>query len=247
MDRRLSAALAWGVLALIIVGPGAELLTRKSPSSTDPISASAIVPVADTEGAAVAAVVPPDSRSETAGPPLPPTKAPDATPPVAADDTQPTPDPAAEVAPVPAVGAPATETAALPDDAVPPVDPPNFAETAEIAPPAEATPVAIADLPVTHVDKPDATEIAARVRDLILSDTAEAAPDQTWTSAIGTLPEPLPETIPYPAPAEQRPRQRIVTVAAQPIEPIPDIRPDNAIFFHDWQLVPPQPIGGPRY
>ena len=49
-----------------------------------------------------------------------------------------------------------------------------------------------------------------------------------------------PEIIPYPAPALTRKGPPVAQTAFVPPEPVPEIRPDNAIFFSDWVNTPPK-------
>jgi hypothetical protein len=198
----------------------------------------------------------------------------DSTPAIAAGGTAEADERASDPAPaeVPAASddaAPVEETQALAEapavtevEAEPvPADTPDAAEE----PPASEPPAG------TEVASRDPSGIARRVRDVVLSpgatDAASSAPaaadppaqtsdvalseDAWWDvlpSETTAAEPPLPEIVPHPAPASQRPRQPVVVVTAERVEPVAVIRPDNAIFFENWSLVPPLPIGrGPGY
>lgn len=159
--------------------------------------------------------------------------------------------------------------AAVPDTAVPVVADVQVETAAPPTPEGAATPSGPAPAATSDVAALDPSEIAARVGEIILSgestDTSETVQTATAPAdAASTVPDavlsgdawwdvlppetaaiepPLPALVPYPAPASQRPHAPVVVAAARPTEPPVEIRPDNAVFFRNWSLVPPMSIG----
>ena len=249
MDRRLSGALAWSALIIVLVIPGAEIASRQLTASASAGSTSAAT------GQDLAALswnsTPPKAGGELLGPPAPePLATPEPTAEARGSETAPEIAIAAEpAAPTPVDPAPYREMLAtrqavaaassgtqrfavepLPDRIIPMSPSAATApETAVAAIPSAAPAVAGSALATAEPAAP----IAVATADTAAPISASAPPQI----------ESLPEIIPYPAPASQRPHAPVVVAVARPKEPVPHNRPDNAIFFPDWSLVPPMPIG----
>ncbi len=300
MDRRLSGALAWGALLLIVGIPGFDMLNRR----VDDTAGVATVPANDSAASAWKSGS--DKTASDAAPfgPLPPSATPDvanATKPDE-DDSLPSvtvltraPDAVSETPP-----APPTPSIIVLDSGDTPAEPAEIdtldtdAVISEVTTSADvmASPDATINADVaTSADNPEpSTEptgtadpdrvssvIAARVRDVLFSSPDETvAPveptpplastdiglrstisppsgdvpaavidDDLATVATAPLDFSTPElvppaSIPYPAPPLSRKGPPVARTSFVPPEPVPEIRPDNAIFFSDWVNTPPK-------
>ncbi len=285
MDRRLSGALAWGALLLIVGIPGFDMLSR-SDSGTAGVAAMPEGGDTGLSWQSGSAPIDTDPNTSAFGPlPQDVAEASDA----GENDSLPSvtllasaPDGTASETP-PAAPSPSIITI---DDTFAPAEPTELGTldidaviadvTTEVATGADATEPAPEPEPTTTASADTVSSaIAARVRDVLFSspdtvvapdaaatsdastdiglrtasrpvgDHADAAPDDDL-SAVATAPltfstpvSVAPETIPYPAPALRRLSPPVARTTLVPPEPVPEIRPDNAIFFGDWVNTPP--------
>lgn len=287
MDRRLSGALAWGALLLIVGIPGLDMLSRG-----DGETAGAATAPADANGALSWQSGSSETEATTFGP-LPPsatTDAPDAgedgeddslpevtllasAPETPASDSLPAaPSPSIITLdtgtdmPAPAqidtrdVGAVIADVATSP--AAEPETEPELTDTEDLDTANEDTVSSVIAARVRDVllsspdaaDVPEATSMPVASADLDLGSAASPPSGETTgavadddLAAVATAPldfsTPLsvrPETIPYPAPALRRVSRTVARTTFVPPEPVPEIRPDNAIFFSDWVNTPPK-------
>jgi hypothetical protein len=252
MDRRLSGALAWGALIIILGLPGAEMLGRQTQPVTDSVGAVGSTPNRDAvtlSWQAAGSVRDAEQLGPPAPPPQPQAVVDDAPPLVKGDDVKAgvvaVPNPVSVAAQATAqhsfVAADELEIA-INDAAtvIAGIVPPELRDVDIAAPkrapqalPDRVIPMAAPETEYAAVSEP--TQVVTPGTVLAATDLKPAF-DRTVTPA-------LPELIPYPAPASQRPRKPVVVAVSRPVEPVPHIRPDNAIFFHDWKLVPPLSIG----
>ncbi len=253
MRKRLSGALAWGALLLIIGIPGADMLGRQAQTadsaSTSPATA------ADANGAPAWQSAANDGSGDVFGPS--PAGVENAAPPSlgtlpangTGDGAQTEADAGARsivtidtATHLPDVillsGAP-TPSATLPS-VLDLADTPDAVETLP-ADPAVIDADSPPDMAMTETASAPATraaEIAARVRDVLFSGSPATNMElQASTDATLVMTE-ATEPVPYPAPAIWRPEAPAGIAVAMPEEPTPEIRPDNAVFFNDWTGVP---------
>ncbi len=246
MDRRLSGALAWGALILIVGIPGSEMLTRQPAAPTAgvvDVPSGSLSVMSEWQSTGMA------EPDRLAGPPAPPVAS------TTSDTASMMPDAASAMPPEPVETtsvteiAPATNetfTSLASSDTLPDVTEIATApiETIKIdTAPAAYVPIETTPLAPGASEPLDAAGIAARVRDTILTEPGASAA-ATAVARATSAPEPETERIPYPAPASQRPRQPVAVATVAPDEPAPgDITPDNAIFFENWVSEPPMRPG----
>ena len=291
MDRRLSGALAWGALLLIVGIPGFDMLNRR----VDDTAGVATVPANDSATSTWKSGSDKTASDTASFGPLPQASTPDVADAIdnGEDDSLPdvtlltrAPEAASEsppAAPSPSIisldstdapAAPAqidtldidavisdvtasTDVTTTADIATSPVVPEPAAETANPDSVSSAIAARVRDVLFTSPDEtilPDDTTAPPASTDIGLRSTiSPPSSDVQGTTidddlaAVATAPLDFsapklvpPEIIPYPAPALSRKDSPVARTALVPPEPVPEIRPDNAIFFSDWVNTAPK-------